>query len=205
MRKYPSYILQLAHDVLHRVKLHPEAYKIVDNILTDSEVQNCKFFALTLLENAVKKQWRKPGFDADGVRRYVVALLDKISRLPESTSTERTFMTKLNEILILIVREEWPHNWPNFIMELVHQAKQNQFLCENNLRILATLSEDIFEYGEKNIVGQFDEILMWAGRKERGVLLVGSWICVFPSRHVLLRNQTLVLIYALFFPRPRGA
>jgi exportin-1 len=45
-----------------------------------------------------------------------------------------------------ILKQEWPHNWPNFIPELVDSSKTNLSLCENNMVILKLLSEEIFDF-----------------------------------------------------------
>ena len=55
-------------------------------------------------------------------------------------------MTKLNVILVQIVKQEWPHNWPSFISDIVNSSKTNESLCENNLAILKLLSEEVFDF-----------------------------------------------------------
>ena len=37
--------------------------------------------------------------------------------------------------------QEWPHNWPNFISDIVAFSQTSEVLCENNIRILKLLSE----------------------------------------------------------------
>ncbi|KAF8820607.1 putative exportin 1, partial [Cardiosporidium cionae] len=41
--------------------------------------------------------------------------------------------------LPVIVKQEWPHNWPNFITELCKSSRTNQAICENNMRLLNLL------------------------------------------------------------------
>lgn len=50
-----------------------------------------------------------------------------------------------------ILKQEWPHNWPNFITELVDSSKTNLSLCENNMVILKLLSEEIFDYSAEQM------------------------------------------------------
>ena len=45
-----------------------------------------------------------------------------------------------------ILKQEWPHNWPTFIPELVESSKTNLSLCENNMVILKLLSEEVFDF-----------------------------------------------------------
>ena len=41
--------------------------------------------------------------------------------------------------IIQILKQEWPHNWPSFIPEIVASSKSNLSLCENNMVILKLL------------------------------------------------------------------
>jgi exportin-1 len=52
---------------------------------------------------------------------------------------------------IQILKQEWPHNWPNFITELVESSKTNLSLCENNMVILKLLSEEIFDFSAEQM------------------------------------------------------
>lgn len=49
------------------------------------------------------------------------------------------------------MKQEWPHNWPTFIPELVESSKTNLSLCENNMVILKLLSEEIFDYSAEQM------------------------------------------------------
>lgn len=82
---------------------------------------------------------------------------------------EKTFINKLNLALIQvrfiltkdfavhasyrlqILKQEWPHNWPTFITELVESSKTNLSLCENNMVILRLLSEEVFDYSAEQM------------------------------------------------------
>ena len=50
-----------------------------------------------------------------------------------------------------VLKQEWPHNWPNFITELVESSKANLSLCENNMVILKLLSEEIFDFSAEQM------------------------------------------------------
>jgi len=50
-----------------------------------------------------------------------------------------------------ILKQEWPHNWPNFITELVESSKTNLSLCENNMVIMKLLSEEIFDFSAEQM------------------------------------------------------
>lgn len=82
---------------------------------------------------------------------------------------EKTYLNKLNLALVQvtqqaskrrsrpsqsipqILKQEWPHNWPTFITELVESSKTNLSLCENNMVILRLLSEEVFDYSAEQM------------------------------------------------------
>ena len=48
---------------------------------------------------------------------------------------------------VQILKQDWPHNWPNFISDLVAASKTNETLCTNNMHILMILRCDIWPRG----------------------------------------------------------
>jgi len=143
----------LAHEVLNKVKGHPDSWFAVDTILATSSSPDTKFFALNVLENVICTRWMVlPESQKAGIKNYVVQLVIKISADEHFATTQKHFLTKLNETLVQIVKQEWPHSWENFIPDLCGSCKTNQLLCENNLRILNMLSEEIFTFGKSHMV-----------------------------------------------------
>lgn len=127
----------------------------MDTILATSSSPDTKFFALNVLENVISTRWMVlPETQKLGIKNYVVQLVIKISADEHFASTQKHFLTKLNETLVQIVKQEWPHSWENFIPDLCGSCKTNQLLCENNLRILNMLSEEIFTFGKSHMVAQ---------------------------------------------------
>lgn len=66
--------------------------------------------------------------------------------------SERVFISKLNLTLVEILKQEWPHNWPTFISDLVGSSKTSEILCENNMQILKLLSEEVFDFSRDQMV-----------------------------------------------------
>jgi exportin-1 len=86
-----------------------------------------------------------------GIKSYVVQLVIKLSADENFAIQQKHFLTKLNETLICIVKQEWPHAWENFIPDICGSSKSSQPLCENNLRILNLLSEEVFDFGKNHM------------------------------------------------------
>eukprot|EP00928_Gymnodinium_smaydae_P005220 TRINITY_DN11793_c0_g1_i1.p1 TRINITY_DN11793_c0_g1~~TRINITY_DN11793_c0_g1_i1.p1 ORF type:complete len:1119 (-),score=265.17 TRINITY_DN11793_c0_g1_i1:143-3499(-) len=143
----------VAHEVLTQLRNHPEAWRAVDTILATSQSADTKFFALNVLENVISTRWQVlPEQQRVGIKNYVVQLVIKIASDEHYASTQKHFLTKLNETLIHIVKQEWPHAWENFIPDICGSSKTSQSLCENNLRVLNLLSEEVFNFGKNHMV-----------------------------------------------------
>eukprot|EP00929_Paragymnodinium_shiwhaense_P072147 TRINITY_DN36620_c0_g1_i1.p1 TRINITY_DN36620_c0_g1~~TRINITY_DN36620_c0_g1_i1.p1 ORF type:complete len:1124 (+),score=340.44 TRINITY_DN36620_c0_g1_i1:201-3572(+) len=144
---------QVAHEVLTQLKNHPDSWRVVDTVLATSQSPDTKFFALNVLANVIATRWRVlPEDQRNGIKNYVVQLVIKISSDENFATTQRHFLTKLNETLVHIVKQEWPHSWENFISDICASSRGSQSLCENNLRILNLLSEEVFTFGKDHMV-----------------------------------------------------
>lgn len=144
---------KIAHEVLNQVRGHPDSWQVVDTVLATSQSPDTKFFALNLLQNVISTRWMVlPEQQRSGVKNYVVQLVIRISSDEHFASTQKHFLTKLNETLVHIVKQEWPRSWDNFIPDICGSSKTNQSLCENNMRILNLLSEEVFSFGKNHMV-----------------------------------------------------
>lgn len=113
-----------------------------------------QYLALSVLEDLIKTRWKiLPAEQRDGIKNFVVSLIIKLSQT-EVTGGQRAFLSKLDMVLISIVKHEWPHNWPSFIPELVGSSNASESICENNMVILKLLSEEVFEFSAEQMVSQ---------------------------------------------------
>lgn len=146
-------VRNVAHEVLNQVRSHPDSWTAVDTILVNSSSPDTKFVALNLLEGVIQSRWQVlPDGQRNGIKNYVVQLVIKISADEHFATTQKHFLTKLNETLVHIVKQEWPHAWENFIPDICGSSKTNQSLCENNMRILNLLSEEVFSFGKSQMI-----------------------------------------------------
>src|SRR5690625_3924033 len=75
-----------------------------------------------------------------GIRNFIVNFIIENSNSEEKLKSERAFLNKLNLVLVSILKQEWPHNWPTFINEIVSSCRTSLSICENNMVILRLLS-----------------------------------------------------------------
>jgi exportin-1 len=87
-----------------------------------------------------------PEADRGGLKAFVVGLCVEQAQKPRSPP-QRTFLNKTNLVLVQVLKQDWPHNWPQFIPDIVASSKTGgPDLCENNMNILRLLSEEIFDF-----------------------------------------------------------
>jgi len=143
-----------AQRILTELQQLPGAWTQVDKILTTSDNQGTKFFALQILENTIKYQWLGlPREQCDGIKNFVVDLIIKMSSDEATMRAQKLYINKLNVLLVQVLKQEWPHNWKSFIPEIVKSSNANLSLCENNLHILRLLSEEIFDFSKDQMTG----------------------------------------------------
>ena len=87
-----------------------------------------------------------PPAQREGIKNYVVQRVIAMSSAPAADSGTRLVLSKLNQVLIQVVKQEWPTGWPSFIPDVVGSSKTSESLCENNMKILQLLSEEVFDF-----------------------------------------------------------
>lgn len=132
---------------LNQFKDDPEAWLLVDQILQTATYPQTKYLGLQVLDNVIMTRWKiLPKEQCLGIRNFVVNFIIETSNTEESLKSQRTLLNKLNLVLVSILKQEWPHNWPNFINEIIISCHTSLSICENNMSILRLLSEEVFDY-----------------------------------------------------------
>uniref|UniRef100_H2YXR4 Exportin-1 n=1 Tax=Ciona savignyi TaxID=51511 RepID=H2YXR4_CIOSA len=137
----------IAENILTALKEHPESWTRVDTILEYSQNQQTKYYALQILENVIKTRWKVlPRNQCDG--NFLVMFLIQLFAFNTNLTAEKTYLGKLNMILVQILKQDWPKNWPTFISDIVGASRTNESLCQNNMVILKLLSEEVFDFSQ---------------------------------------------------------
>ncbi|EME38538.1 hypothetical protein DOTSEDRAFT_75903 [Dothistroma septosporum NZE10] len=132
---------------LNQFKENPDAWLLVDKILQEAQYPQTKYLGLQVLDNVIMTRWKVlPRDQCHGIRNFVVNFIIQQSSTEESLRKERALLNKLNLVLVSILKQEWPHNWPTFINEIVSSCRSSLPICENNMAILRLLSEEVFDF-----------------------------------------------------------
>ena len=101
--------------------------------------------ALSILETCIKTRWKILAPNSKkGIKGFVESLVVKLAQ-DGNLGEMGPFLTKLNTVLIEIIKREWPHNWPGFVSQVVEVSKKSEIVCANNMNLLRLLSEEAFE------------------------------------------------------------
>ena len=138
---------KLASEILTELKEQEGSWMRVDGILEFSQLMETKYYALQILESLVQTRWKAlPREQCEGIKGFIVDLVIKISSESQNDPQVKTYLQKLNLVLVQIVKQEWPKNWPTFMADIVGSSKANVNLCLNNMIVLRLLSEEIFDF-----------------------------------------------------------
>ena len=138
---------RMAQQVLAQFQEHPDAWQRVPVIMQQSTNSQTKYIALQILDKLIATRWKVlPVDQQQGIRNFIVELIVVMSSEESNLRSERTLLGKLDTTLIQILKQEWPHNWPNFIPEIVSSSRGSLAICENNMAILRLLSEEVFDF-----------------------------------------------------------
>ncbi|CRG95257.1 exportin-1, putative [Plasmodium gallinaceum] len=149
-----------AQNLLNQFKMLDNAWRSVSIILEHSENVNTKFYGLQILEECINNKWNiLPPEEKEGMKNFIACYTITLSTEGTTIGIDRHLLNKLDETLIQIVKKEWPDSWSSFIPDIVNSAKLNQNVCENNMKLLNMLSEEVFEFGNETLIKKKKEKL----------------------------------------------
>ncbi|ODV78165.1 chromosome region maintenance protein 1 [Suhomyces tanzawaensis NRRL Y-17324] len=143
---------QSAQRVLNEFQEHPESWKRSDHILSNSNNAQSKYIALSCLNKLIQYRWKTiPDNERIGIRNFIVNMIISLCDNEEVFEKQKALINKIDLTLVSVLKQEWPHNWPQFIPEIVTSSRSSFNVCENNMIILKLLSEEVFDYSQDQL------------------------------------------------------
>ncbi|WVQ72072.1 hypothetical protein IAR50_001616 [Cryptococcus sp. DSM 104548] len=143
---------QTAQRVLTQFQENPDSWQRVPAILESSASINTKYIALQILEKLIQVRWKTlPADQQTGIRNFIVGATVEIASDETRMRREKGYLNKLNLVLVQILKQAWPKDWPQFIPEICQSSQSNLSLCENNMIILRLLSEEVFDFSAEQM------------------------------------------------------
>ncbi|CAO3655958.1 unnamed protein product [Mucor fragilis] len=136
---------QKAQTILTEFQSNASSWQLVDQILEQSDCLQSKFIALGVLEEFIKVRWNTiPMEQRIVMRNYIVKAIIQLSS--DQSMLRSAVLNKFDLVLVQVVKKDWPQYWPSFIQEIVNSSVSSMNLCENNMKILRYLSEEVFDF-----------------------------------------------------------
>ncbi|KAL0382514.1 UNVERIFIED_CONTAM: protein EXPORTIN 1A [Sesamum calycinum] len=170
-----------ADHILRDLQNNPEMWLQVVHILSNTQSLNTKFFALQVLEGVIKYRWNAlPAEQRDGMKNYI------------------------SEVIVKILKHEWPARWRSFIPDLVAAAKTSETICENCMAILKLLSEEVFDFSRGEMTQQKIKELKQSLNSEFQLIHELCLYVLSASQRAELIRATLATLHAFLSWIPLG-
>lgn len=99
---------QQAQTVLTQFQDHTDAWQRVPAILEQSTSPQTKYIALQIMDKLIKARWKiLPEDQRSGIRNFIVNVIIANSENEDTMRREKSFLNKLNLILVQILKQEW--------------------------------------------------------------------------------------------------
>ena len=143
---------QKALVVLTQFQEHPDSWTRADAILSSAKNSQLKYIALSCLNSLIKYRWKTiPEGERVGIRNFIVNMIIALCDDETVFETERALINKIDLTLVSVLKQEWPHNWPQFVPEIVMSSRSSFNVCENNMIILKLMGEEIFDFSQDDM------------------------------------------------------
>ncbi|KAG0419066.1 Exportin-1 [Dictyocoela roeselum] len=123
---------------LMQFKDSPSSIALIDTILRNSKQKESILFALMTLDEAVRTRWLAFSDEQRaGMKAYFISLI------VGSCGGDDIVLKKLDQILIQVLKKEWPDRWPGFIDEIIAASQSQIDICANTLVIFRLLHDQV--------------------------------------------------------------
>ena len=160
-------------------------------------------YGLILLEQFLEKKWESIN---EKEKINFLEFLTKIlinDVVTDNKFKNKFYINKLNSIIVLIAKKEMTKNWGSFITDMCSLSLSNQNLCENNLKILYQLNEEINNFSKYSITSQ--EIIELKQKLNNDIKYIFNLcenILLKETNYMIIKNcLKLLSVYIPYFPK----
>ncbi|KAH0786256.1 nuclear export factor CRM1 [Histomonas meleagridis] len=180
-----------AHEALLKFKQRSDAWIVSQQIISLSQSMQSRFVALEIFYDGAQKYWSSlPDEQKQYFKKFYFELIFRWS----NEMAPPQLLSAANQVLIIILKNEWPMNWPSFMHDFLQTCKTTRSSALNGLSILSILSEEIHEYTDEMITSNRQSELSRA--LDNDFTLIFSFIeeLLKQDSDIELMKQTLVTL-----------
>ena len=135
-----------AHDLLIKFQMRSDAWLLVQQIVTGSQVEQSRFFALKTFIDGARSNWNiLDENQRNFFKQFFFNLVIEWSR----NAVSEKLLNSADQALIEVLKNEWPAYWPSFMHDFLMETKSSISCSINGLRLLSMLSEETHEYHDE--------------------------------------------------------
>jgi len=136
-----------ANDILCRFSEREDSYTCVVELMKSSLSDNTKHLGLSIFQRFAQKRWLSISIEERN--NYKCFLLQILENMVINKAAD-FLITKTDEIIVEILKYEWPSEWPTFVNDLLVQG-QNPVFAENCLHIIKIIIQDMTDFSENSL------------------------------------------------------
>ncbi|PRP73955.1 exportin-T [Planoprotostelium fungivorum] len=133
---------QKASEYCEAVKVNPEGWKFCLEKFLNTKTIEVRFFCLVVVQDTI--QYRHDSLPPVDQANLRTALLRYIAEhLPNAQATETPLKNKFAQIVALLFKMEYPHNWPSFFSDILSLLSVGTSSVDIFLRIMSNIDDEI--------------------------------------------------------------
>ena len=148
-----------ARKILDEINNREDAWLQMPDIIVHTQQLRTLVSALNIFKNGVARSWNI--LSDEEKEHYKQFFFEFVISMSDSGPPDVVYYA--NNVLIEILKNEWPFNWKNFIRALREESKRSENICKNNLKIVALLSDEVHQTRDNNLTSdrltELDEAL----------------------------------------------
>ena len=148
---------QMANTLIDQFQKLENSFQYCEFILNNTNSNYTRYIALSIYETFINEKWNLlDNISKLNLRNFLVSLLIKLVMNKDfyANTANHFLINKLNVVIVIIAKNEWTTTWPNFISELCTSSKSDPNLCENNMKLLILLSEEINSFWKNSLTAK---------------------------------------------------
>ncbi|EAY06035.1 hypothetical protein TVAG_053590 [Trichomonas vaginalis G3] len=133
--------------VLTQFQKRPDAYKCCIPVFSKEYGIQTRYLVLKILRNYVESHWNLiEDNEKSQIHEFVLKFIHD-----ENYLQNNAFITLADQILVSILKYEYPQNFPNFISDRINESSQNEILQMNCIEIISILAREISIGAEESL------------------------------------------------------